>query len=231
MGHIISKQGVAVDPTKIQVVLEWPTPTTVKGIHGFLGLAEYYRKFIRNFGGIAAPLHQLLIKDGLKWNEALEFAFKQLKEALASPLVLALLDFSQLFVIEYDASGIGIVAILSQNNRPISYFSEALKGSTLALSTYEKEMLAMVKSIQKWRHIYLGICSPFVQTRKASSTSWKQQITTPTQARWLPKINGYDYEIEYKKGVENQGADSLSRIVEFQFISISMPQADRWPML
>ena len=106
LGHVISDQGVVVSPSKIQVVLEWPMPTTVRKVRGFLGLAGYYRKFIRHFGCIVAPLYQLLSKEGFKWNEAAELAFTKLKEALTSPPVLSLPDFSQQFVIECDASGI-----------------------------------------------------------------------------------------------------------------------------
>ena len=156
LGHIISEQGVAVDPIKIQAVIKWPKPVSVKGVRGFLGLAGYYRKFICNFGSIAAPLTQLLTKEGFHWNEAAEVAFKQFKEALTSPPILRLPDFTQQFVIECDASGTGVGAILSQQNQPVAYFSEALKGSALALSTYEKEMLAIVKAIRKWRPYLIG---------------------------------------------------------------------------
>ncbi|XP_034693910.1 uncharacterized protein LOC117920466 [Vitis riparia] len=123
LGHIISEQGVSVDPAKIQAVIEWPTPTTAKGVRGFLGLAGYYQKFIRHFGNIAAPLTRLLSKDGFQWNEAAEMAFTQLKEALTSPPILRLPDFTQRFVIECDASEIGLGAILTQENRPVAYFS------------------------------------------------------------------------------------------------------------
>ena len=114
LGHIISEQGVAVDPTKIQVVIEWPPPTTAKEVHGFLGLAGYYRKFICHFGCIAAPLNRLLGKDGFQWNDAAEKSFQQLKKALKSSLVLRLPDFTQQFVIECDASGVGLGAIMLQ---------------------------------------------------------------------------------------------------------------------
>ena len=231
LGHIILEQGVSVDPTKIQAVIEWPTPTTAKGVRGFLGLAGYYRKFIRNFGCIASPLTRLLSKEGFHWNEAAEMAFKQLKEALTSPPILCLPDFSQPFVIECDASGLGIGAILTQQNQPVAYFSEALKGSALALSTYEKEMLAIIKAIKKWRPYLLG--KPFTVRTDHKSLKYllEQRITTPAQTRWLPKLLGYDYKIEYKRGPENQGADSLSRVVEFQFLSLSMPHADWWSIL
>lgn len=158
-------------------------------------------------------------------------AFKQLKEALTSPPILRLPDFTQQFVIECDISGTGVRAILSQQNQPVAYFSEALKGSALALSTYEKEMLTIVKAIRKWRPYLIG--KPFTVRTDQKSLKYflEQRITTPAQARWFPKLLGYDYKIEYKKGAENQGADSLSRVVEFQFLSISMSHAEWWPTL
>jgi hypothetical protein len=154
-----------------------------------------------------------------------------LKEALTSPPILRLPDFTQQFIIECDASGIGLGAILLQQNQPIVYFSEALKGSALVLSTYKKEMLAIVKAIKKWRPYLLG--KPFTVRTDHKSLKYllEQRITTPAQTRWLPKLFGYDYKIEYKRGLENQGADSLSCVVEFQFISISQPHADWWPLL
>jgi hypothetical protein len=196
-----------------------------------LGLAGYYRKFIRHFGGIAAPLTRLLTKDGFQWSAEADLAFQRLKEALTQSPVLRMPDFSQRFMVECDASGIGIGAILSQQNQPMAYFSEALKGSSLTLSTYEKEMLAIVKAIRKWRPYLLG--KPFTVRTDQRSLKYllEQRITTPAQTRWLPKILGYDYVIEYKKGSENQGADSLSRVVEFQFLSISFPKAEWWPTL
>lgn len=103
-----------------------------------MGLAGYYRKFIRHFGGIAAPLTKLLTKEHFQWSSGADDAFNKLKEALTNPPILCLPDFTQTFVIECDASGVGIGAILTQDGHPIAYFSEALKGSALALSTYEK---------------------------------------------------------------------------------------------
>ena len=107
-------------------------------------------------------------------------AFKQLKQALTSPPVLCLPDFTQRFVIECDASGIRLGAILSQQNQPVAYFSEALKGLVLALSTYEKEMLAIIKAIKKWRPYLLG--KPFVVRIDQKSLKYllEQRITTTT---------------------------------------------------
>nr|XP_048321678.1 uncharacterized mitochondrial protein AtMg00860-like [Ziziphus jujuba var. spinosa] len=138
MGHKISAEGVAVDPSKVHAVMEWPTSTSVRGVRGFLGLAGYYQKFIWNFGTIAAPLNRLLTKDGFQWNDETEAAFQHLKVALTTAPVLVLLDFSKPFVVECDARGVGIGVVLTQGGRAIAYYSEALKGTSLNLSTYEK---------------------------------------------------------------------------------------------
>ena len=228
LGHVISEKGVEVDPYKIQAVVDWPEPTTVKGVRGFLGLAGYYRKFISGFGNIAAPLTHCLGKEGFRWGITESTAFNKLKQALTSPPVLRLPDFSQRFFIECDACGTGISAILIQQGQPIAFFSEALKGSSLALSTYEKEMLAIVKAIRKWRPYLLG--RPFTVRTDHKSLKFllEQRITTPAQTRWLPKLLGYDYVVEYKKGPDNKGADALSRKVEFNFMAVSLPQPDWW---
>ena len=154
-----------------------------------------------------------------------------IKGRLDVPPVLLLTDFSQPFVIESDACGVGIGAILSQGDQPIAYFSEVLKPSVLAWSTYEKEMLAIVKAINKWCPYLLG--KPFIVRTDQKNLKYllKQRITTPAQTRWLSKILGYDYVIEYKKGTENGGANALSRLGEAQFLAISLPVVDWWTTL
>jgi hypothetical protein len=127
-------------------------PQSLKALRGFLGLTGYYRKFVKHYGIIARSLTQLLKKDAFGWNEEAEDSFLRLKKAMTEAPVLALPDFSQQFIIECDASGLGIGAVLMQSHRPIAYFSQALHGRNLALSTYDKEMLALVTTVQKWRH-------------------------------------------------------------------------------
>jgi hypothetical protein len=116
-----------------------------------LGLTRYYRKFIQGYGSIAGPLTQLLKKDAFEWTNKQTMLLLFLKKAMTSGPVLALPDFNKPFVVECDASGSGIGAVLMQDSRPIAFFSKALKGKNLSLSTYEKEMLALIASIQKWR--------------------------------------------------------------------------------
>ncbi|XP_024195932.1 uncharacterized protein LOC112199106 [Rosa chinensis] len=107
-GHVVSSKGVAVDPSKIESISQWQKPTTLKGLRGFLGFAGYYRKFVRNFGIIAKPLTNMLKKDNFKWSKEADKAFEELKRALISTPVLALLDFSKEFTVKCDASSVGI---------------------------------------------------------------------------------------------------------------------------
>jgi hypothetical protein len=111
LGHLISHHGVQVDPSKLEAMISWPLPRSIKALRGFLGITGYYRKFIRNYGLIAAPLTALLKKNSFVWPPATTQAFEALKVAVSSPPVLRLPDFSQPFVIECDASGIGVGAV------------------------------------------------------------------------------------------------------------------------
>ena len=125
--------------------------------------------------------------------------------------MLALLDFTKPFVIECDASGISLGAILRQNHRPLAFHSQALKGRSLLLSTYENELLALVTIVKKWRSYLVG--RPFVIKTNQQSLKFllEQRIGTPTQQKWFTKLLGYSFIVEYKKGKENKAADALSR--------------------
>lgn len=154
LGHVISQQGVMVDPSKVQSIMEWPIPKNVKGVRGFLGITGYYRKFIKDYGKIARPLTELTRKDGFGWNVKAQKAFEELKRQITSAPVLSLPNFEKEF--ECDASGVGIGAILMQDRRPIAYFSKALGSRNLSKSAYEKELMAVALAIQHWRPYLLG---------------------------------------------------------------------------
>ena len=126
---------------KITTVMNWPKPSTLKALRGFLGLTGYYRKFIQNFGKIFGPLTKMLKKNSFSWTPATETTFKKLKEAMTKAPVLVLPHFSKKFIIECDASGLGIGAVLKQE-KLIAFFSQALQRKNLLLSIYEKEILA-----------------------------------------------------------------------------------------
>ena len=156
LGHIVGREGVKVDPKKIQAMQEWPQPKTLKSLRGFLGLTGYYRKFVRNYGRIVKPLTQLLKKNSFFWNEEAQQAFTALKNAMCSTPVLALPDFTKSFVIECDASGTGIGGVLMQEGRPLSFTSQQLSGKNQGQSTYEKEMMAILHPFDTWRRYLLG---------------------------------------------------------------------------
>lgn len=153
LGHVISEQGVSTDPDKVRAITEWPAPNNIRSLRGFLGLAGYYKKFVRHFGIIARPLTDLLKKDTLFiWTSVHDSTFRALKLALSTAPVLALPDFSLPFHVETDASGSGIGAVLQQNGHPLAFISKSLSPRNQHLSTYEKEYLAILMAVDSWRH-------------------------------------------------------------------------------
>ena len=167
LGHVISGEGVAVDPEKVKCILAWPTPKNVKGVRGFLGLTGYYRNFIQDYGKIAKPLTELTKKDNFSWGIEAVKAFEEMKRIMTSPPVLILPNFDLPFEVECDAAGRGIGVVLMQQRQPIAFFSKALSNGNLAKSVYEKELMALVLCIQHWGHYLLGENLLYTQIIKA----------------------------------------------------------------
>jgi len=225
LGHIVGREGVKVDPKKIQAMQEWPQPKTLKSLRGFLGLTGYYRKFVRNYGRIAKPLTQLLKKNSFFWNEEAQQAFIALKNSMCSTPVLALPHFNKSFVIECDVSRTGIVVVLMQERRTLAFTSQQLSGRNLGQSTYEKEMMAILHAVETWRPYLLGRRFQIRTDHHSLKYFLEQHLSSPQQNKWLAKMLGYDYEIIYKKGKENSVADALSRQFEEEstLLAISLP--------
>jgi hypothetical protein len=150
LGHVISAARVSTDPHKIEAILNWPLPCNIKQLRGFLGLTGYYRRFVKGYGIICKPLTQLLKKDAYRWNEEATSAFNQLKHAMTQPPVLALPYLTQQFIIETDASSRGMGAVLMQAGHPIAFISKSFGVKQQALSTYERELLAILLAVTKW---------------------------------------------------------------------------------
>ncbi|XP_020092846.1 uncharacterized protein LOC109713256 [Ananas comosus] len=225
LGHIISAEGVATDPTKIEAMINWPTPKSVKELRGFLGLTGYYRKFIQGYGKISKPLTDLLRKDQFCWSEESQLAFEELKTAMTTAPVLAMPNFDRSFTLEVDACDTGIGAVLSQDEKPIAYLSKAIGGKHLGLSTYEKEFLAILMALQKWKH-YLSMRTFVIRTDHESlKYLLEQRVTTPMQQKGMMKLMGFDYTIQYRKGKENAAADALSRVTGEKGVTLAITAA------
>jgi hypothetical protein len=213
-----------VDQQKVNAVKTWPTPTNVSELRSFLGLASYYRKFVKDFSAIATPLTQLLHKDlPYDWGQEQQTAFEQLKQCLISAPVLILPDPTKPFTVTTDASDLAIGAVLSQDhgkgNQPIAYESRKLSPAEQNYPVHEKELLAIVHAIKLWR-IYLEGQKFTIITDHASLEYIKSQTTlSRRQARWLETLQSVTYEVKYKPGKTNVVADALSRIPYLSNIS------------
>jgi hypothetical protein len=152
LGHVISAEGVATDPTKVQAMVNCPTPTNVKKLRGFLALTGYYQKFIEHYGMVARPLNELLKKGcQFQWIAQTDRAFQLLKQKMVQAPILAMPNYEAPFMLETDASDYGIGAVLMQANHLVAYLSKHLCPRSQAMLVYEKECLAILMAIEKWR--------------------------------------------------------------------------------
>lgn len=181
---------------------------------------------MQNYGPISKPLTNLRRKNSFHWNEEAQHAFDALKTAMIAARILALPNFLKPFVVETDASGLGIGAVLMQDAHAIAYLSKALSPNHQHLSAYKKEFLAVVIAVEKWTPYLLG--RHFIIKTNHFSLKYliEQQITTPFQGKSLSKLMGFDYEICFKKGKENVVADGLSRIPTVQLIALTVSSLD-----
>ena len=230
LGHVVSPEGIAPDDDKIAAVRDFPCPHSVKTVRSFLGLANYYRRFIKDFAKIVSPLNQLLRKDHkFLWTDACEQAFKALREALISAPILAFPDFKETFHLYTDVSneGVGVTLGQIQNGRKvaIAYAGRDFNSAEKNYSTTEREALAVIFGIKKFEPYLYG--RKFVLHTDHHSLKWLMSISDPSGrlARWSLLVQQYDFEIRHRPGAAHANADALSRRL-YTFTSLSISAYD-----
>jgi len=216
LGHVISHQGIATDPEKIKLIEEWPVPTNLKQLRGFLGLTGYYRRFVNGYSVITTPLNYLLKKDQpYQWTHECQEAFEQLKRALSTPPILALPNDEGTFVLDTDAAESSIGAVLSQiqdgHERVIAYAGRTLNKNEINYCVTRKELLAVVHFTRHFRQYLLG--RQFVTRTDHAALSWLRKTPEPIgqNARWLEQLGEYDFLVKHRSGKSHGNADAISR--------------------
>ena len=226
--HIVSSKGLTADPAKIQRVVDWPIPTTKREVQQFLGLVSYYRRFIRNCAQIAKPLHQLTEQSkSFSWTVECDQAFQRLREQLTTPPVLVFPDFTKEFMLDTDASDQGIGAVLSQiqsngQERVIAYASRLLSKAERHYCITRKELLAVVVFLNHFRQYLLG--RKFILRTDHGSLLWLHNFKEPEGqlAKWLEKLEEFQFEVVHRKGKAHCNADALSRMFSQQSVSVNV---------
>ena len=216
LGHIVNGDGIATSKSKIEAVKDFPIPRNSTQVRSFLGLAGYYRSYIRNFATKASPLTNLLKKDmPFEWNDEQQSAFDLLKEALISTPVLKFPDFTKSFILATDASNVGLGAVLMQKfeNKlhPIAYASRTLNKAERNYSTTDKECLAVVYALKHFRDLIYGYQVHVLTDHGAVTEIFKDRNLRGKLARWFLTIQEFNPTFEYLPGRLNNAADALSR--------------------
>ena len=224
LGVVIGPEGIKMEKEKVKGVLEWPIPKSVKDVQKFLGLANYYRRFIEGFAMVVKPLHDLVKKDK-KWNwtEKQEEAFRELKERFTKELVLAAPDIDKKMRMEVDVSDYATGGVLSMECgnglwRPVAYLSKSLNETEQNYEIHDKEMLAIIRGLETWRHLLEGAQSKFEiwTDHKNLEYFMKAQKLNRRQARWALYLSRFDFILKHVPGTKIGKVDGLSRRVDWK---------------
>ena len=219
LGLIIRENEIAMDPKKLAGIQQWPTPVTVKGIRQFVGFGNFYRKFIQHFADIARPLHKLTCKNQpFDWTNECEQAFRELKRRFATAPVLQMPDPTQPFTVEADASKWATGAVLKQQDlngdwHPCGFISHAFTETERNYPIGDRELLAIIRALETWRHYLLGSPHPVVVHSDHKNLTYFRtpQKLNRRQARWSLILSQYDMQLLHIPGNKMTQADALSR--------------------
>ena len=212
LGHVVSAKGISVNPNKIVAIQAWKRPSTVGEVRSFMGMAGYYRRFIKDFSKMSSPLTNLTRKNQpFRWTEKCEQAFSKIKEALVNAPVLRVPEGNEDLIVYTDASGSGLGAVLMQQDQVIAYASRQLKPHESKYATHDLELAAVVYALKLWRHYLLGAKFILYTDHKALKYLFSQKDLNMRQHRWVEFLAAYDLDILYTPGKANKVADALSR--------------------
>lgn len=216
LGHVLDENGLSMEQDKIKAIQEWPRPKNKKEILSFLGLAGYYRRFVKNFSQLASKMTELL-KDKVQWNwsDVVEQSFLSLKRAITTAPVLRSPDQSKSFIVTTDASRFAVGAELSQEHEgklyPVAFMSKKLSPAERNYPTHEQELLAVILAIHEWKCYLDGQKFHVLTDHKSLIYLKKQSHLSPRQTRWMEFLSQFSFDIQYKPGHTNTVANALSR--------------------
>jgi hypothetical protein len=219
LGYVVTPKGISMDPKKVQTILDWKTPCSVRDVQCFLGFANFYRKFIKNYSKVILPLTELTQKNqSFLWTTSASNAFDKLKQAFTSAPILIHVDLEKPFFIEADASDYALGSILSQigdddKAHPIAFHSRKFEPAEINYEIHDKELLAIVDSFEQWRHFLEGSPHQITVYNDHKNLTYFQnaRVLNRRQARWAQFLTRFDFVITYRPGSQQGKADALSR--------------------
>jgi hypothetical protein len=219
---VISSNELKMDLEKVRAIKEWPSPRSMFEVRSFHGLASFYRKFIRDFNGICAPMMDTVktMHQSFKWAEEAERSFNIMKKKITERPILVLPNFEKTFQVRCDASRVAIGAVLSQDNRIVAYFSEILNENKRKFSTYDKEFYAIIQALKKWRDYLVPREFVLYSNNQDLQFITRQEKLNQRHAKRIEFMQNFTFVIKHTVGNANKVVDALSRrcliLQEFQ---------------
>ena len=212
LGHIISIEGIRVDPAKIEAIVNWKPPRNVTEVKSFFSLVGYYRQFVKGFSVIASSLTKLLLKwVKFEWDDKCQSSFEQLNKILVEAPVLTQLTSGREYALYSDASKIGLGCVLMQDGKVMAYSSRQMKPHEKNYPTHDMKLAAVVLALKIWRHYLYGEKCRIITDHKSLKYLLIQKELNLRQCQWLELFKDYDFIIDYHPGKANVVADALSR--------------------